>query len=134
MADESVEPVEPVEAKEPAGDELREPRRTLASTRACVIVGVVAFGVQLLIIKSNGLPWPRALFSAAFLGLFTGCGLWWVTKMRRRVRPEVAKPDERDPNLPPPVGGWANPSRGQDVLGRFGRALRSFLKGPRPPR
>ena len=131
MAD---EPVEPVEAKKAVGDELREPRRTLASTQACVIVGVVAFVVQLLIIKSNGLAWPRALFSASFLGLFTGFGLWWVTKMRRRVRPEVAKPDERDPALPPPVGGWANPSKGQDVIGRFGRALRSFLKGPRPPR
>ena len=143
MADEPVELAEPaerleaveaVEVKEAAGDELREPRRTLASTRACVIVGVVAFVVQLLIIKSNGLPWPRALFSASFLGLFTGFGLWWVTKMRRRVRPEVAKPDERDPARPPPVGGWANPSKGQDVIGRFGRAFRSFLKGPRPPR
>ena len=125
---------EPVRPEDPAGDELREPRRTLASTRACVIVGGVAFGVQVLVVKSNGLAWPRALFSAAFLGVFTGFGLWWVTKMRRRVRPEVAKPHERDPALPPPIGGWANPSRGQDVLGRFGRALGSLLKGPRPPR
>ena len=125
---------DPVRAIEPASDDLREPRRTLASTRACVVAGIVAFGVQLLIVKSNGLAWPRALFSAAFLGVFTGIGLWWMTKMRRRVRPEVAKPDERDPSLPPPAGGWANPSKGQATLGRFGRALRSFLKGPRPPR
>ena len=125
---------EPVRAEDPASDELRGPRRTLASTRACVVVGVVAFAVQLLIVKSNGVAWPRALSSAAFLGVFTGIGLWWMTKLRRSVRPEVAKPDERDPSLPPPVGGWANPSKGQEVLGRFGRALRSFLKGPRPPR
>ena len=125
---------EPVRPEDPANDELREPRRTLASTRACVVVGVVAFGVQSLIVRSNGVAWPRALSSAAFLGVFTGIGLWWMTKLRRSVRPEVAKPDERDPSLPPPVGGWANPSKGQEVLGRFGRALRSFLKGPRPPR
>ena len=125
---------EPVRAMEPAIDELREPRRRLASTRACVVAGGVAFGVQLLIVRSNGVAWPRSLFSAAFLGVITGIGLWWVTRIRRRIRPEVAKPDERDPSSPPPVGGWANPSRGQDVLGRFGRALRSFLKGPRPPR
>ncbi len=125
---------EAVRPEDPASDELREPRRTLASTRACVIVGIIAFAVQLLVVKSNGVAWPRALSSAAFLGVFTGFGLWWVTKIRRRVRPEVAKPDERDPALPPPVGGWANPSRGQDALGRFGRALRSFFKGPRPPR
>ena len=125
---------EPDRSEESPTDELREPRRNLASPRACVIVGAVAFVVQLLIVKSNGVAWPRALSSAAFLGLFTGFGLWWVTTMRRRVRPEIAKPDERDPSAPPPVGGWANPSRGQDVLGRFGRALRSFLKGPRPPR
>ncbi len=125
---------EAVRPEDPASDELREPRRTLASTRACVVVGVVAFGVQLLIVKSSGVGWPRALSSAAFLGVFTGFGLWWMTRIRRRIRPEVAKPDERDPSSPPPVGGWANPSRGQDVLGRFSRALRSFLKGPRPPR
>ena len=97
---------EPVRAMEPAIDELREPRRTLASTRACVVAGVVAFGVQLLIVRSNGVAWPRSLFSAAFLGVFTGIGLWWVTRIRRRIRPEVAKPDERDPSSPPPVGGW----------------------------
>ena len=125
---------EPVRPEDPANDELREPRRTLASTRACVVVGEVAFGVQSLIVRSNGVAWPRALSSAAFLGVFTGIGLWWMTKLRRSVRPEVAKPDERDPSLPPPVGGWANPSKGQEVLGRFGRTLRSFLKGPRPPR
>ncbi len=125
---------EPVPVEELPSDEPREPRRTLASPRACVIVGVVAFGVQLFIVSSNGVPWPRALFSAAFLGVFTGAGLWWMTKMRRTVRPEVAKPDDRDPSSPPPVGGWANPSRGQTVLGRFGRALQSFLKGRRPPR
>ncbi len=128
MADEPVQPVEP------ANDELREPRRTLASPRACAIVGVVAFGVQLLIVGSNGVPWVRALFSAVFLGLFTGFGLWWTTKMRRTVRPEVAKPDERDPSSPPPIGGWANPSKGQNVLDRFGRALSSFFRGRRPPR
>lgn len=125
---------QPAQPEVPASDELREPRRTLASPRACVIVGIVAFGVQLLIVGSNGVAWPRALFSAAFLGLFTGYGLWLMTKMRRRVRPEVAQPDERDPSAPPPVGGWANPSKGQNVLGRFGRALRSFLRGRRPPR
>ena len=68
MEDEAVRP------EDPASDELREPRRTLASTRACVIVGVVAFVVQLLIVKSNGVAWPRALSSASFLGVFTGLG------------------------------------------------------------
>lgn len=125
---------DPVQREEPASDGLREPRRTLASTRACVIVGVVAFVVQLLIVKSNGMAWPRALFSAAFLGVFTGFGLWWMTNMRRRIRPEVAKPVERDPALPPPVGGWANPSKGQKVLSRIGRTLASFSRGRRPPR
>ena len=114
--------------------EQREPRRNLASPKACVVVGVVAFFVQLFIVRINGLGWARAVFSSAFLGLFTGFGLAWMTNVRRKVRPEVANPDERDPALPPPVGGWANPSRGQTALSRFGRALRSFLKGPRPPR
>lgn len=125
---------EPIPPEDPPVDELREPRRNLASPRACVIVGIVAFGVQLLIVATNGVPWPRAFVSAAFLGVFTGYGLWWMTKMRRTVRPEVAKPDERDPSAPPPVGGWANPSKGQNILGRFGRALASFFRGRRPPR
>lgn len=115
-------------------DELRESRRTLASPKACVAVGVAAFVIQLAIVRSGGLAWPRALFSSAFLGMFTGFGLAWVTKMRRTVRPENAGPDERDPSAPPPVGGWANPSKGQSSLGRFARAFRSFARERRPRR
>ncbi len=118
---------------EPNGeDELREPRRHLASPKACVIVGIGAFFVQLLIVRTNGIMWPRALFSAAFLGVFTGFGLAWVTRIRRRVRPEVADPDSRDPSAAPPVGGWANPSKSQTSLGRLGRALGSFGRSRRP--
>jgi hypothetical protein len=112
--------------------------RTLASNRACVIAGVVAFALGSWINASAGAGIGRTLFGGLFLGVFTGFGLWLVTKARIRVRPQADDPTQRDPSAPPPSGGWANPTGGQNLLGKLGRALRGLRPrgpgGPRNPR
>ncbi len=97
--------------------------RIVASKRACVITGIVAFVLGALLNASAGAGFSRALFSGVFLGVFTGYGLWLVTKARLRVRPQTDDPTLRDPSARPPAGGWANPTGGQNLLGKLGRAL-----------
>ena len=109
--------------------------RVLASKRACVITGLVAFGIGAWINGSAGVSVGRTLFGGAFLGAFTGYGLWLVTKVRTRVRPQIDDPLLRDPSAPPPAGGWANPTGGQTSFGALRRALSGLrLRGPRDPR
>ena len=109
--------------------------RAIASKRACVISGVVAFVIGALLNASAGAGVSRAVFGGVFLGVFTGYGLWLVTKARLRLRPQADDPAQRDPSSPPPSGGWANPTGGQTLLGKFGRALSGLRRrGPRGPR
>ena len=114
-------------------NEPRSPRRHLASARACVVTGLVALIVGTWINRTAGATWPRAIFGGVFLGVFTGYGLWLVTKARRRARPEQQPPSTRDPRTPPPPGGWANPTGTQRLLTRLGRLISGLhRRGPNP--
>ena len=122
------------EPLQPSDDHHKIPpgrRRTLASRRSCVVTGVVAAGIGGWINGSAGAGVGRTIFGALFLGMFTGYGLWLVTKARKRVRPDVADPDLRDPSSPPPTGGWANPTGPQMLTAKLRRALSGLSRrGP----
>lgn len=96
-------------------------RMAFASARACVITGVLAFVVDTVLLRQTGGRWGSSVVGGLFVGVFTGYGLWVVTKARRKIRPVDDKPVDRDSSLPPPAGGWANPSGSQRTFGRLGR-------------
>jgi hypothetical protein len=114
--DDGTTPVTPLDI------EPRVDRRNLASPRACVIWGCVAFAIGVFLFRSPKISLGRTVFAAAFLGIFNGYGLWMLTKTRMKMRPPVQDTD-RDPSQPPPAGGWANPTSGQTTMRQLGRSL-----------
>jgi hypothetical protein len=65
------------------------------------------------LVHNTGAPALKTILSAVFMAAFVLWGLNLIHKLRLKDRPVLLPPSERDPSLPPPKGGWANPSGSQ---------------------
>ena len=82
-----------------------------------------------LLIRS-GAAVGRALVAGLFMGAFVWFGLWSVTAIRFRIRPEDVAAGDVDATDRPRAGGWANPTSGQRFLRRLARLFDRPGAGP----